>query len=249
MSSAVLPHAVIVTGSTGEDLSEYYRLHSQANDNILEIAEHPNTSKTNLGIYIEDIRELQHTVRTHKASVRTVVRIYDAAAMTVQSQNALLKLLEEPRPGLYLILETYTPDSLLATIRSRCQTVRVKSSMEVDLPADKAARIRFMSGGSSGEAARLARDTRYFEQRSRAFELAKRYVAGTAYERLVVIKDTSETRTDALQFLDACSVMYTALLRTRYSNKIRDEAAGLLRAEEAIRQNGNTKLQLLRTMI
>jgi len=38
--------------------------------------------------------------------------------------NALLKTLEEPRPNVHFILTSERPDSLLPTIRSRCQRIR-----------------------------------------------------------------------------------------------------------------------------
>ena len=41
-----------------------------------------------------------------------------------EAANALLKTLEEPRPGVHFILLAGRPDRLLTTIRSRCQKVR-----------------------------------------------------------------------------------------------------------------------------
>ena len=41
-----------------------------------------------------------------------------------EAANALLKTLEEPRPNVHFILTSERPDSLLPTIRSRCQRVR-----------------------------------------------------------------------------------------------------------------------------
>ncbi len=41
-----------------------------------------------------------------------------------EAANALLKTLEEPRPNVHFILTTERPDSLLPTIRSRCQRLR-----------------------------------------------------------------------------------------------------------------------------
>ena len=41
-----------------------------------------------------------------------------------EAANALLKTLEEPRPKVHFILTSERPDSLLPTIRSRCQRVR-----------------------------------------------------------------------------------------------------------------------------
>jgi DNA polymerase III subunit delta' len=46
-----------------------------------------------------------------------------AEAMRDESQNALLKTLEEPPPFVHLILLTSEPDGLLETIASRCQIV------------------------------------------------------------------------------------------------------------------------------
>lgn len=41
-----------------------------------------------------------------------------------EAANALLKTLEEPRPGVHFILTSERPESLLPTIRSRCQRIR-----------------------------------------------------------------------------------------------------------------------------
>jgi len=41
-----------------------------------------------------------------------------------ESANALLKTLEEPRPGVHFLLLAERPERLLPTIRSRCQSVR-----------------------------------------------------------------------------------------------------------------------------
>lgn len=249
MNSQYLPQAVIVSGDQGEQLDAYIDARKLPTDEILYIDEHPNTTKTSTGIYIEDIRNLQVDVRSAKKSARTIVVLRDAAKMTAQSQNALLKLLEEPRAGLHFVLQTHTPMQLLDTIRSRAQHATVQSQSRVELPADTQARIRFMAGGSSAEESRLARDKRYFEQRSKLFELAKRFVGGTAYERLIIIKQIGEKRDTALEFIGVCTVMYRTLLQTRYSTRLRDEAALLLVIDEAIRRNGNTKLQLLRSVV
>src|SRR5690606_14822458 len=44
--------------------------------------------------------------------------------------NALLKLLEEPRPSSILLLTTTRPEALMPTIRSRCQHFRYTLSRE-----------------------------------------------------------------------------------------------------------------------
>lgn len=61
---------------------------------------------------------------TSQASDRRVAIINDAQQMTTEAANALLKTLEEPPSQALILLITDSPDTLLPTIRSRCQQVR-----------------------------------------------------------------------------------------------------------------------------
>ncbi len=56
---------------------------------------------------------------------RKVGIIHDADRMNSESQNALLKTLEEPPPDTMIILTTGNPVSLLPTTRSRCQHLQL----------------------------------------------------------------------------------------------------------------------------
>ena len=72
-------------------------------------------------IRVEQVRDLADflAVGTHRAGAR-VILIYPAEAMNPNTQNALLKNLEEPPPGTVFLLVTAQPDRLLPTVRSRC---------------------------------------------------------------------------------------------------------------------------------
>lgn len=59
------------------------------------------------------------------ASPGHAVIIREAQAMTPEAQNAFLKTLEEPPGEAIIFLETSMPDTLLPTILSRCQTIRI----------------------------------------------------------------------------------------------------------------------------
>jgi len=59
-----------------------------------------------------------------QVSDRRVAIINDAHRMTIEAANALLKTLEEPPTSALILLITESPESLLPTIRSRCQQVR-----------------------------------------------------------------------------------------------------------------------------
>ncbi|MBX3244098.1 MAG: DNA polymerase III subunit delta' [Acidobacteria bacterium] len=103
-------------------------------------------------ILVEAIRDLEREAffRPYEAAVRVFI-IDDADKMNAAASNALLKTLEEPASTSFLILVTSRPDSLLQTIRSRCQTIRFA-------PVEKEEIEKFLIDGKdfSPDDARLA---------------------------------------------------------------------------------------------
>ena len=76
-------------------------------------------------ILVDAIRDLEKNAnfRPYEARARFFI-IDDADKMNDESSNALLKTLEEPSLTTHIFLITSRADSLLPTIRSRCQTIR-----------------------------------------------------------------------------------------------------------------------------
>src|SRR6267142_4688762 len=72
-------------------------------------------------VRIEQVRELADflAVGTHRGGLR-VILIYPSEAMNANTQNALLKSLEEPPPATVFLLVATQPNRLLPTVRSRC---------------------------------------------------------------------------------------------------------------------------------
>lgn len=100
------------------------------------------------------------------SATRRIAVIDDADRMNAESANALLKTLEEPPSYSVLILIAANPDSLLPTIRSRCQQVRFAPLTDSDVAellretgivddAAEAAIVARLSGGSVATAAQL----------------------------------------------------------------------------------------------
>jgi len=76
-------------------------------------------------IKISQIRDLLNLLnRKPNEALTRVVLIHDAHKMNVNAANALLKMLEEPPDKTIFILLSVNTGSMLATIRSRCQTIR-----------------------------------------------------------------------------------------------------------------------------
>lgn len=85
-------------------------------------------------IGIDQIRQLQHqlSLKPYASSYKMAV-VTSAEKLTVQAQNAMLKLLEEPPRKTIIILSAQNPDLLLPTIVSRCQVVSLSLKPQVEL--------------------------------------------------------------------------------------------------------------------
>lgn len=72
-------------------------------------------------IRIEQVRDLQDFVMlsSHRQGAKVIV-LCPAEAMNAAAANALLKTLEEPPPGTFLLLVAHQPARLPATVLSRC---------------------------------------------------------------------------------------------------------------------------------
>jgi DNA polymerase III subunit delta' len=80
-------------------------------------------------VSIDQIRTLQTFLQlktTGKGTIRRVAIIEDAHTMTIEAQNALLKILEEPPADTCLLLTVQGERSLKPTIYSRVQRVSIK---------------------------------------------------------------------------------------------------------------------------
>lgn len=79
----------------------------------------------NGSIKVEQVRDaIDRTIYRPFEGKRRVTIIDEADALMASAQNALLKTLEEPPASSVFILVTSRPDSLLATVRSRCSVIR-----------------------------------------------------------------------------------------------------------------------------
>lgn len=88
-------------------------------------------SKENEVIKIDEIRQLNQNLRlTSFNSKAKIALIYQADRMNVASNNALLKLLEEPPEHTYFFLTVSQRERLLPTIQSRCEVFHCDISFE-----------------------------------------------------------------------------------------------------------------------
>lgn len=106
----------------------------------LEVNE--KTDKPRSEITIDQVRRLSRQFALTPQLGGAQVAVLDPAeALNTSAFNALLKTLEEPMPGRYLLMVSAHPARLPATIRSRCQR------LEFRIPGRDEARERLLAAG------------------------------------------------------------------------------------------------------
>ena len=127
---------------------------------ISRIAERAEGPTEGAGRSLESFLDLRALEGGHRP-----VCIREAHRMNPAAQNALLKTLEEPRPGTLLVLETHRPELLLPTIKSRVVRLRLEALdpaecvdvlTEHGVDPGLAAELTRLSHGSPGRALDLA---------------------------------------------------------------------------------------------
>src|SRR5579871_563322 len=134
---------------------------------VLKRGLHPDTGKLMTVLSVDTVREIGPFFgMTAEAGGWRIAIIDTADEMNDQAANALLKNLEEPPQRAMLILLAHAPAQLVATIRSRCQPLRLQplsdellerelTTRVAKLRPDDRARLMALAGGSLGIALRL----------------------------------------------------------------------------------------------
>ncbi len=157
----------------GEDLAHRMEAGTYPDFRVITrqlIRYHDETGKSKgIDLSVKVVRpELIEPANRHSVEGRgKVFVVEEAETMNAAAQNALLKTLEEPAGRTLIILLTDAPESLLPTIRSRCQTFQFVCLSEED--AVRALKMRSvapreakyaiaLAGGSPGRALRFLED-------------------------------------------------------------------------------------------
>jgi DNA polymerase-3 subunit delta' len=147
-------------------------------------------------------------------SVKKVILIDDAEKMNKESQNALLKTLEEPPTYINLILISSNSKLLLDTIVSRAEKIHFKSInadtmveyliKRENIPLERAKLITDFSQGSIGRAFELIKSEEFIKLRDDVINLVDNCIFGreyTVFELSEKFAKTKEIANDVLLIL------------------------------------------------
>ncbi len=192
------------------------KIANRAHPDVIEVEAEGKTLK------VDQVRELTAALRFKPYEGRTKVAILaDAERMNAAAMNALLKTLEEPPSDTVLILTALSLESLLPTVISRCQVVRVQPLatavveemlMErIQVERSEARLLAVLSEGSVGKALNLDREF-FLEGRrriiSRFFELS----ANSPSAILDWAEELAKLREDPEEVVDVLATLYRDLL-------------------------------------
>ncbi|AOR22365.1 DNA polymerase III subunit delta' [Clostridium taeniosporum] len=131
-------HANLIIGDDGigKSLIATYLANSmlglEGNKEFVDII---NYSPLSSSFGVDDIRNIiEEVAKKPFQGDKKVLILHKCEKMTIQAQNALLKTIEEPPKGVYLILLSESLELILDTIKSRCQTYKLTplSKDEID---------------------------------------------------------------------------------------------------------------------
>jgi DNA polymerase-3 subunit delta' len=133
-----------------------------------------------------------------------------------EAANALLKTLEEPRPNVCFVILSERPESLLSTIRSRCQRLRFGHLPELVLthvleqhgvPEAQHEAAIALADGRADRALALAKDGSAQNLFERALRV-EQALASPEPGRMVQLSEELSKADDCLSVLDMLSVLY-----------------------------------------
>ena len=102
-------------------------------ENVESTPDYINIYPDGNSIKISQIRKLQSDIIVKPHKQYKIYIINQSESMTIEAQNALLKTLEEPPEYAIIILITSNKESLLDTIKSRCEIIKFLPISIVDL--------------------------------------------------------------------------------------------------------------------
>lgn len=142
----------------------------------------PEKGKKSIGIrYVTDEIMAEINMASFEGDKKVIV-IHKAHLMTSDAQNAFLKTIEEPPQGVYILLLCEKLESVLETIKSRCQIHKLQRLSDKELeeflnkkhkfmtPSELKAVVSF-SEGIPGKAERFLDDVSFKQIRSTTLKL------------------------------------------------------------------------------
>jgi DNA polymerase III subunit delta' len=206
-------------------------------------------------IKIEHVRDLGYKLSLKPYAGNHKIAIVDNAHnMTVEAANALLKVLEEPKPHTLMILITDNSNRLLPTINSRAQKINFgpidESEFAEWLAAENLAQPDPSFAGRPGYVLNFSKDEDAKTRQSENNSTFQNFVNASLGEKLVMASELAERETPDLKgLLNYWLHHLESRLRENPDEALVKKIRGLMKAQRLLDQNVNSKLLLSELMV
>ena len=162
-------------------------------------------------IKIAQIRNLQSDIVIKPHKKYKIYIIDKAEKMTTEAQNALLKTLEEPPEYAIIILVANNKESLLPTIRSRCEIIKFTPVPLVEIKnylisqgveLNRANLLSSFSRGSMKKALELASSNEFYEMKESVQKYIETILDRNMVEILDIPNEMEVYKSDVITVLD-----------------------------------------------
>ena len=206
-------------------------------------------------IDIEQIRELLSRIKLKTTSnyPKRIIVVEDAHYMPSESQNALLKAIEEAKPETVYIFTFDHKSSILPTIMSRISHIQLLPPAEEDIKKhykesfseQDINKAYLMSGGRIGLINSILHEDAH--KLSGTIAEAKKILSGSMYDRLCALNQVSQ---NSIELIEGLLIITNSLLDSSITNqstntkRIIKLRQSLFDAKHTLRSSPNQKLLL-----
>lgn len=186
--------------------------------------------------------------------------IMQAETMTSGAQNSLLKLLEEPNPGIFLVLLSAEPNRLLTTVRSRTQTIKLSPIAKLalttflktnysQLDATKQQQLLFLAQDNLQLLLELIHDDELAARHIQIATDARQLLTAQPAEALLIVKNYFNSRDDATTLAQSVLKIHHTIATTKATTSYFAKTTKWLTALTRLRQNCAVRLCLLEAVM
>ncbi|GKU27731.1 DNA polymerase III subunit delta' [Clostridium folliculivorans] len=183
-----LSHAHLIIGEDGigkSIVAKRFAAKIMKKDDFKEYIDIVNYKTTKNSFGVDEVREIiTETNKRPYEGDKKVIIIYEGNKLTVQAQNALLKTIEEPPSGVYIIILCESAELILDTIKSRCQVHRLFPLKESEIKLfieekysniaeDKKSTLISFSEGIPGKVEKFIEDSSFEDLRNIVLDLLR----------------------------------------------------------------------------
>lgn len=162
-------------------------------------------------IKIAQIRKLQSDILVKPYKSYKIYVIDEAQKMTVEAQNALLKTLEEPPKYAIIILITNNKESLLDTIKSRCEIIKFTPIplvevadylTQIGVDKNRASLLANFSRGSMQKAIELSESEDFHIMRDEVQKYVETFLTGSMLDIMDIQSSIEKYKDNITNVLD-----------------------------------------------